>query len=103
MSGTGSSHRDCLRPGPQPPDHAASDHQSNRDQLSAAHGSVEHRAAAGIVAQEFEEEAGDAVDEHERAEDLAIEFPALEQPHEKEEVREFDREFKQLRGFQRDV
>jgi len=32
---------------------------------------------------------------------LTVEFSAFQQPHEKDEIREFDRRFKQLRRFQR--
>ena len=54
--------------GAEPPDQAAGQDQTDRDQLRAGHGAAEDRAAAGIVAEIFEEESGDAVDEHERAE-----------------------------------
>ena len=79
--------RDGLGAGTQPPDESAGQHQADGDQLSAGHGAAEDRATAGIVAQIFEEESGDTVNEHERANDLAVEGSALEQPHEEEEIR----------------
>jgi hypothetical protein len=92
--------RNRLRPGPQPPDQSTGKHQPHRDQLRARHRAAKDRPAAVIVAQIFEEESGDAVDEHERANDLAFKLPALEQPHEEEEIRQLHRRLEQLRGFE---
>ncbi len=68
--------------------------------MRAAHHAAEDGAAAGIVAQVFKEEAGDTVYEHEGAHDLAIEFPAFQQPHQEEEVRQFNGAFEQLRRLE---
>src|SRR5579864_6290350 len=93
----------CFGPGTQPPDQSATEYQADRDQLGSAHRSAEDGAAAGIVAEIFEEESSDAVDEQEGAKDLAVEFPAFQQPHEEEEVCELDGELKELRGFERNA
>src|SRR5208282_1460455 len=53
--------------------------------------------------QEFEEESCHAVNEQERAEYLAIELAALQQPHEHDQIHNFDSGLKQLRGLERHV
>ena len=68
--------------------------------MRAAHSAAEDGAPAGIVAQVFEEEACDTVYEHEGANDLSIEFPAFQQPHQEEEVRKFNGAFEELRGLE---
>src|SRR5271166_2157276 len=81
--------RNLLGARAQPPDQSSADNQADGDQLGAGHDTTEDGAAARIVAQVFEEESGDTVDEEECAEDLAVKFSALQQPHQEEEIRKF--------------
>jgi hypothetical protein len=91
--------RQGFRSRPQPPDESAGKHEADGDQLSAGHRTAEDGTAAGVAAEKFQEESGDSVNEHERAENLAVKFSALEQPHQKDEVCELDRALKKLRGL----
>ena len=77
------------------------DHQANRDQLRPGHDSAKDLAAPGIVANEFQEIAGHAVENEVSRQHLPVEFLALEQPHQNEEIRQFDRRFEKLRGLKR--
>jgi hypothetical protein len=71
--------------------------------LRTRHGSAENGAAAGIAAEIFEEKAGDTVNEHECAENLAVELSAFQKPHQEKEIREFDCRFEKLGWFERNV
>lgn len=59
LSGCGQGSRSRGTPQPQ---HPASDHQQNGDQLGSGHGAAKDFTAAGIVTQEFEEVSGEAVE-----------------------------------------
>ena len=52
----------------------------------------------GIVAQEFQEESSYAIDEQECAKNLAVEFSALQQPHQKQEIRQLHRRLENCVG-----
>ena len=88
-----------FRAGAQPPDEASGNDQPDRDELCSRHSAAEDGTPAGIVADEFQKEPGHSVDEHKCADDLAIKFLALEQPHQDEKISKLDRRFKQLCGF----
>src|SRR5271166_1983835 len=95
--------RNILSPRPQPPNEPAADHQPERNQLRPGHRPAKDRPAPRIVSQIFQEEPRYAIDEQERAKYLPIELPALQQPHQEEEVRQLDRRLEQLRRLQRHV
>src|SRR5690348_446713 len=97
----GSLERQCLRSRTKPPDQAAAHDKQKRDQLRARHHASENFAAARIVAQEFEQIPGYAVQKQVSAEDLAIKFLAAKQPHQQHEVRQLHRRFEQLGRFER--
>ena len=85
---------------PQPPDQAAGKHQADCDQLRTGHDSAEHRPAPGIIAEEFEKVAGNAVKKEVCAEDLAIKFLPFQHPHQNKEIRQFDGRLEQLGWFE---
>ena len=85
----------------QPPDQAARDHEADRDQLRPSHDSAEDLAASGIVANEFQEIAGHAVENEIGGQHLSVELLALEKPHENEKIGQFDRGFEKLRRLKR--
>jgi hypothetical protein len=89
--------------GPQPPDQSAGEDKPDRNQLGAGHDSAEDGAAAGIIADEFEKVSRYAVKKKVGAENLAIEFFSLEQPHEYEEIHQLDCRFKKLSRFEWDT
>lgn len=91
----------AFRAGAQPPDQAAGENQTDCDQLRAGHDSAENRAATGIIAEEFEKVASDAVKKQVSAEDLAVEFLPFQHPHEDEEIRQFDGGLEKLGWFER--
>ena len=70
--------------------------------MCAGHKAAEDLAAARIVANEFQEKAGDAVEKEIGAEHLSIELFAREQPHKDEKICQLDRGFEKLRGLERD-
>ena len=84
----------------EPPNYTAKNHQADRDQLGSAHEAAEYYAAAGIAAQELEEEAGHTVEHEISGEDLAIELLALQHPHQQEKVRQLYRELEKLGGLE---
>src|SRR6476660_3309818 len=85
----------------QPPDESPGNHQTNGDQLGAGHDSAKYRAAPRIVAEEFQEIPGTTVEDEKGGQHLPVEFLALEQPHQNKEIRQFNRRFEKLRGFER--
>lgn len=82
--------------GAKVPDQAASQHQSDGDQLGSAQRTAEDRAPAGVVADELEEETRDTVQEQIRAEDLPLKLLSHQQPAENEEDSQLDSGLKQL-------
>src|SRR5450631_3046578 len=92
--------RNRPHPRPQPPDNSTSDDQTNRNQLGSRHGPAENFATPGIIAQEFKKEASHPVKHEECAHYLPVEFPALKQPGENEEIRDLDGRFKKLRRLE---
>ena len=60
-------------------------------------------AAAGIAAEELDEVASDAVDDHVRADDFAFELLAPDQPDQKDAVAELQHHFVELGRVQRDI
>src|SRR5438309_9708208 len=84
----------------EPPDHAAQNHQPDRDHLCSAHQPAKRRAASRIPAQEFQKEPSHSVQDQVSAEYLAIKFLALQHPHQQEEVRQLDCESEKLRGLE---
>src|SRR5258708_27253945 len=84
----------------QPPDQAATDDQTDRDQLGSGHHSAEDFTSAGVAAQKLDEVTFDSVKDHETGKHLAIELLALEHPHQENKVEELGCRFDQLRWFQ---
>src|ERR1700744_718357 len=72
-----------------PPQQSAEDDQADRDHLGSAHPSQKIIAPAGIAAEELDEVAADAVDDHVGPNDLALELLAPDQPHQENAVAKF--------------
>jgi|SRR5581483_1522369 len=90
-----------FRGGAQVPDQAPGENQADGDQLRAGKNAAEDGATAGIVADEFDTEAGDTVEEQICAENLAIKFLSAEHPAQKKEDAELGGGFEELSGFAR--
>ena len=60
--------------------------------MCSRHGPAKDFAAAGITAQEFKKEPGHSVQHEKGAHHLPIEFSAVQQPAQNEEIRDFDGE-----------
>src|SRR5271169_3025656 len=80
----------------QPPDQSAANDQQNRNQLRSRHQPAKHFAAPGVVPQKLDEVTFDAVEDHERAPNLSIEFLAFEQPGEQQKIEKLRGSFDQL-------
>src|SRR5215472_11591693 len=87
--------------GAEVPDQATRQHQPDRDQLGSAQCAAEDRAAAGVVADELEEEARNSVQEEICAEDLPLKFLSHQQPAEDEEDGQLDSGLEQLCRLER--
>ena len=86
---------------PQVPDDSAGQNQTNGDQLGAAQYSSKYGAAAGIITQKLDKESRDPVQEQIGAENLSVEFLALEHPGQDEEDAKLGGRFKELSWLQR--
>ena len=84
----------------EPPDQAATDHQTDRDQLGTGHHSAEDFPSARVAAQKLDEVALDSVKDHETGKHLSIELLTLEQPHQENKIKKLGTGFDQLRRFQ---
>src|ERR1700733_8719745 len=85
----------------QPPDQSTCNYQANRNQLSTGHDAAENLTAPGIVANEFQKIAGDAVKDEISRQHLSVKFLTLEDPHQDKKIRQLDRRFEQLGGLER--
>src|SRR5690348_2364529 len=86
------------------PDDAAGEDEADRDQLGSAQSAAEvGTTATGVIAQEFDQEARDAVEEEVSAKNLPVEFLAGEHPGEDAEVDEYSSGLAQLIRLERIV
>src|SRR5436305_401545 len=90
-----------FRSRPQVPNDPAAENESEGDELGSAEHSSKYRASARIVAQKFQEESCNAVQEKICPENLPVEFFVLEHPGEKKEDAQLNRRLEQLGGLKR--